>query len=58
MNLIVAFQGISEDGAECRPVCDRGIGGFLTHLGKVAIKEGLLFHLYILQSLEENRKQA
>lgn len=55
MNLIVVFQGICEDGTERSPVCDRSIGGFLTHLGKVAKKEGLLFHLYVIQSLEENR---
>lgn len=55
IELIVALQGICEDGPEHRPVCNRSIGGFIAHLGKVAIEEGLLCHLFVLQSLEEDK---
>lgn len=55
IELIVALQGICKDGPEHRPVCNRSIGGFLTHLGKVAIEEGLLCHLFVLQPLDEDK---
>lgn len=54
IKLIVALQCICEDGPEHRPVCDRSIGGCLSHLGKVAIEEGLLCHLFVLQSLDKD----
>lgn len=55
IELIVALQGICEGGPECRPVCNRSIEGFLPPLGKVAIEEGLLCHLFVLQFLEEDK---
>lgn len=53
IKLIVALQGVCEDGPEHRPVCDRTIGS-LTHLGKVAIEKRLLCHLFVFRSLDED----
>lgn len=55
IELIVALQGICEDGPEHRPVCNRTIG-FIAYLGKMAIEEGLLCHLFVFQSLEEDKQ--
>lgn len=54
IELIVALQGVCEDGLEWRPVCNRNIGGFVAFFGKVAIEERQLCHFLFLQSLEND----
>lgn len=55
MEVIVTFQSISECGSELGPVRHRGVGGFLTYVGKVTIQEGLFSHFCDLKFLKEEK---
>lgn len=55
IQVIVALQCISKDGAEHRPVGDRSVRGFLTSLGEVPIDEGLPCDAFVFESLDEDK---